>query len=606
MDENIKTLLTWDNILLAISAVGVTSGVCFFFWTSFKNNSSGKLSEPQTDLLKEKVKLEDLSRNWIDPKRQKKEKVYLKDLRHLWRKIDDKEVPDDDNTVVHTFKNDRVRKFFHKYIHEKSYFKNARRQRSVVIQVLHMLDNEGDCPSVVFLTGDPEKEELTTGTYAILSRVSLLNHSLNVAEIICQLIKKDSPQGAMLMAPDALVCALGHDLGKLPRFCADGYTHGSHPLTSGTILQDVNDFKLLKNREEIESAIKRHHHPNIDKEKSPLLRLLVASDKKARIVEEDVVIGLDKERFEHLRYTYKDQEKIQTPAPRPKPIVKTISENLPSPPEENQIEPLQEPAIFEEADTASGDQEPTPAPEDIVNTEDEDIFYDAPIQPQNTQNETRKKSARPKKPKPPVVPDQTPSPEKIAQGKAAVTAAWKEEEFLHGISDPSIAIQTEKAKTVTLDGWFSPSLFLSDLEKMVNQTSGMQIPAFSMPNGKIYVAPDGMKELIQKQAREAKIEWVTELDTYVDLAELNKNPVWSTMLIGIVDIFRAQGFVDSCIRPGFYGNRFVLMTEPIVTPGTRFYTVFLANAFKTTISQFESKKITARLRNIKDVVLAKK
>lgn len=536
--SNELNYMTWDNILLAVSICGFTGGVVFFFWTALRKPVE-VTGEAQIETPKDKVRLEELSKTWIPANKQQKEQIHLKDLCHLWRKVEDG-IPESDDTVVHTFTNDRVRKFFHKYIHEKPYFKKAHMQRNVVIQLLHILDAEGNCPSVVTSVGDPESA-LSATTHGILRRVSLLNHTVNVAEIICQKIKKESPQGAMLMAPDALICALGHDLGKLPRFCADGYTHGSHPITSNTILQEVKDFKLLKNREMIENAIKRHHHANLDQEKNPLLRLLAASDIKARVVEQDVVIGLDKERFENQRYVY-HALKDESPAPEPHSL-EIISKYFQSPAPVHKEEPE-----LEEA-------------------------------------KTRKQAAE-------------------------VAAAWKEQEFLSGISDPIPEILAEKAKeTVWLDGWFRAQQFLSDLEKEVNKMEGMRIKAFSMPTGEIYVPRDTMIKLVQKQASYANIKWINELGVAVDLSvdqtKSNDQKIWTNLLVGIVDIFREQGFVDpSIITPGFYGNHFDVVSEPIPTAGTRFYTVFRADAFSTTIGQFETKKVGHRILNIKKVTLA--
>lgn len=607
MDENIRVLLTWDNILLALCVAGFSGGAGYIVRASFRDNPvDSEESEPA--IPKEKIKIEDLSQNWIDPKKEKREKIFLTDLYYRWRAVDNKKIPKNDNTVVHAFKNDRVRKFFYKYIHEKTYFKNARKQRVVIVQILKMLDNEGGCPSVVCTVGDPERTELTQTTYGVLSRVSLMNHTLNVAETICQFIKKESPQGAMLMVPDALVCALGHDLGKLPRFCADGYTHGAHPLTSNSILQDVTDFKLLKNREEIENAIKRHHHPNLDKEKSILLRLLGAADSKARVVEQDVVLGLDKERFENQRYVY--QEREGSAASQPVPVMETTSADGPTmSPEEPGVQ-VQSP----ETDMLDGElvnQEPAPSNDQPQ----EEVFYDAQIPPAVQVEQPKSSKRPPKKDKSPgttatgnTKPPVPESPEAIAKAKKNIDAAWKEQEFLYGISNPNPEIQVEQAKTVALEGWFNPEEFLADLEKQVNQVDRMRICAFSMSTGKIYVSPETMVRLVQKQAKKAKVGWLTELDEYVDLSG-KKNPafpkVWSTLLIGIVDLFRSQGFIDPCIRPGFYGNRFLITSDLSPTVGTLFYTVFLANAFKLTIPQLESKKIASRVLIIKDVKLAK-
>lgn len=610
MDENIRPLLTWDNITLAISAIGFTGGIVFFTWASRTKKTVKPLEsqEIQVDLLKQKVHLKDLSKNWISPGKQKKEQVHLKDLRHLWRKIEN-ETPDNDDTVVHTFEHDRVRKFFHKYIHEKPYFRTARLQRSVIIQILHILDTEGECPSVVFLTGDPENS-LGATTQGILRRVSLLNHSLNVAEIICQKIKKDSPSGAMLMAPDALVCALGHDLGKLPRFNADGYTHGAHPLTSNTILQDVKDFKLLKNRGDIENAIKRHHHPNLEQEKSPLLRMLGASDSKARVMEQDVVIGLDKERFENQRYVYLDREDASDTTT---PLIETTSAKTAPSSSQTETGEYSTSVKFEDQGADQGSAVKMDTSQSLLEESrpaEEDVFFDMPIHGMGLQPTAQQKPARPKKKNPAKETALAPlvSPEETTKAQTDVAAAWKEQEFLHGIKDPTLGLLAEQAKTLTLEGWFNADQFLDDLEKQINRLDSMRICAFSMQTGKVYVPRETMVRLVQKQAKEAKIAWLTELDVYIDLSEdkdQNLPAIWPPILLGIVDKFRDQGFIDSSISPGFYGNYYDVTSKPIATNGTRFFTVFRAEAFKTTIPQLEKKKLAARLRNIQSVKIAK-
>ncbi|EKD40822.1 MAG: hypothetical protein ACD_74C00156G0001 [uncultured bacterium] len=238
-----------------------------------------------------------------------------------------------------------------------------------------------------------------------------------------------------------------------------------------------------------------------------------------------------------------------------------------------------------------------------------EVFYDAPVAQTESKTEPKQKPERPKKNKQPApaAPDQAPSAEAIAKAKADVTAAWREQEAIHGISNPTPEMKAEKAKTVALDGWFNPGKFLDDLEKQINQVDRMRICAVSK-HGKVFVSSETMMRLIQKQAKSAKIAWLTEMDEYIDL-ENNKNPdfnkVWAPLMIGIVDLFREQGFIDSCIRPGYYGNYFEVVSEPVPTPGRRFFIVFLANAFKQTIPQLETKKIANRVLNIKEIRLAK-
>jgi len=565
MAETFKILLAWDNILLTIGIVGLMVCIASIVRTGYSTPSAS----PEPILPKKRIKLIDLVQNWKPPK---KKQIDIRELCPLWR-AEFEQISKDDDTVVHTFTHDRVRKFFYKFIHEQSYFKNARRQRTVIIQILHFLDNKGNCPSVVFIHGDPDNEKSATN-HNILKRVSLLNHSLNVAEIICQMIKKESTTGAMIMAPDALICALTHDLGKIPGSCADLYTSGLHPITSNTILQSINGFQQLKNRSDIEAAIKMHHNPHLENEKNHLLRLLGAADKKARVVEEAIVIGLDQEQFKNQKYAYLE-EKEPVPAPSPS-LVETTSQ---LDPEKNEL--AQDPQELV-TNNAATEQPPN------IDQDEKEVFFDAPIAKQE-----------------PILPKNTVPPEKLAMAVIKSQEAWKKEKIEHGIDKPPIALQEEQeTATILLDGWFSAGKFLKDLEERVNRMNGLQIQAFSMPTGKIYVTRDTLQTLIKNQAKAGKIAWLSKLDTQVDLVgkkEAQLSQIWTTLLIGIIDLFRAKGLLDDSIKPGFYGNHFFMNTTPQPTLGTRFYTVFLANAFETTIPEFESKKIAAIIKSIKEV-----
>lgn len=573
MAGTLKILLAWDNILLTIGIVGLLVCIASIVRTGYSTPSAS----PEPILPKKRIKLIDLVQNW---KPLQKKQIDIRELCPLWR-AEFEQISKDDDTVVHTFTHDRVRKFFYKFIHEQSYFKNARRQRTVIIQILHLLDNKGDCPSVVFVYGDPDSEKSGTN-HSILKRVSLLNHSLNVAEIICQMIKNESTTGAMIMAPDALICALTHDLGKIPGSCADLYTSGLHPITSNTILQSINGFQQLKNRADIEAAIKMHHNPNLENEKNHLLRLLGAADKKARVVEEAVVIGLDQERFKNQKYAYLEKEEpVSAPSPS---LVETTSQV-----NQDKNELAQDPQEIV-INSATTEQPPLQATHTQTNTDqgEKEVFFDVPIAKQE-----------------PILPQETVPPEKLAMAIIKAQEAWKEQKTKYRIDKPPIALQEEQATaTILLDGWFNEGQFLNDIENGVNRLYGLQIQAFSMPDGKIYVTRNMIQTLIKKQAKTAKIAWLSKLNTQIDLSK-KKEPqfsqIWTTMMIGIIALFREKGLIDDSIKPGFYGNHFFINSTPTRTTGTCFYTVFLAKAFKTTIPEFESRKIAAALKNIKEV-----
>jgi len=54
-------------------------------------------------------------------------------------------------------------------------------------QILKLLDQEGECPSVVNIQNDVEGS-WDENTFQLLGRTTLLDHSLNVAEQVVQLL----------------------------------------------------------------------------------------------------------------------------------------------------------------------------------------------------------------------------------------------------------------------------------------------------------------------------------------------------------------------------------------------------------------------------------
>lgn len=65
-------------------------------------------------------------------------------------------------------------------------FEKFPQQKAVCGQILHLLDKEEDCPSVVDIHGDV-KGNWDENTYQLFARTTLLDHSLNVAEQTVQL-----------------------------------------------------------------------------------------------------------------------------------------------------------------------------------------------------------------------------------------------------------------------------------------------------------------------------------------------------------------------------------------------------------------------------------
>ena len=148
-------------------------------------------------------------------------------------------------------------------------------------RIVEILEQYGDCPSVVDTIADPEKKAATR-VGDILSRVALRDHTFNVARIALRLLKDayDDPVGYI---PPVIIAALGHDLGKIPQLRSQGkYVKADHPLTSVSIVEEIfekdKDAHWLKM---VAKAIGEHHQSATDR----LSELLKEADGKARQLE---------------------------------------------------------------------------------------------------------------------------------------------------------------------------------------------------------------------------------------------------------------------------------------------------------------------------------
>ncbi|MBU1420122.1 MAG: HD domain-containing protein [Proteobacteria bacterium] len=136
-----------------------------------------------------------------------------------------------------------------------AWFRNFPQQKAVCGQILKLLDQEGLCPSVVDIHGDVEGS-WDDNTYRLLAQTTLLDHSLNVAEQVVQIL---SDNKAWHVIPDTMVAALAHDLGKLTSMRGYLYSLGEHPLAAGRPLAGIPGFNELPKKNEILRAIKLHH-----------------------------------------------------------------------------------------------------------------------------------------------------------------------------------------------------------------------------------------------------------------------------------------------------------------------------------------------------------
>ena len=225
------------NILLAVGLIILIGSTLLVFFISSK----------QRPVLKN-ILLKKLSRLWV---KNESETIHISKLAPIWREQKKTDQPEQ----VYTFAHEQIAGFFTKHIDQAPWFHHAEVQRHICAQILLLLDKDGDCSSVVNAAKDVEAS-WDSNTYTMLSRTTLLDHTLNVArETISLLVAAE----AQHVIPDALIAALGHDIGKLPSIKSYMYSLGEHPLAAGRLFAEIKDFKKLSKKDEISRAIKLHH-----------------------------------------------------------------------------------------------------------------------------------------------------------------------------------------------------------------------------------------------------------------------------------------------------------------------------------------------------------
>ena len=158
----------------------------------------------------------------------------------------------------------------------------SQRALEPLLTVVKILEEYGDCPSIV--TAGIERDEECTDLYSIrdtLAKVTLRDHTYRVTELALALLKQTYRDGD-LMIPKVLVAALGHDLGKIPRFRATAaHAMGDHPVVSAIKLQECFAGTSIPWFSEVLDAIKGHHRIGKDR----LGVILRQADGQARVKE---------------------------------------------------------------------------------------------------------------------------------------------------------------------------------------------------------------------------------------------------------------------------------------------------------------------------------
>ncbi|MEM1672541.1 MAG: HD domain-containing protein [Archaeoglobaceae archaeon] len=228
------------------------------------------------------VELEKLGVIWRGKERVE---VAIEELARIWKTQEE-----DASEVLGEeveFRSDELMEFYLVYLRGRKWFRG--RVREVILEVMRILDEKGGVPSVV----DRDGVELGEDIYGILKRVSLREHSVRVARKVFEM----GVSG--IREPQAVLCALAHDLGKIPEYQGKYYSLGDHPVISVTVLKGIELFRGLSFAEEVEKAILYHHRTG----KGELVEILKKADRLAR--EEEVRL------YEGKRYEGKKSERGQ-------------------------------------------------------------------------------------------------------------------------------------------------------------------------------------------------------------------------------------------------------------------------------------------------------
>ncbi|GER94833.1 HD domain-containing protein [hot springs metagenome] len=215
------------------------SYILYALYSYFSQKSRKNSSQP----LKEIITLEELSKIWMEP---------VHDSHDINANNENKTIPEKTEEINIEYQHQRIRDFYLKHIADKPHF--FRLHEKIARKLLEILDREGDCPSVVN-TFNEDEGKLPKDVYDILARTTLLEHTLNVAEKMIELLGGSGP-----LISKAVITALAHDLGKIPSH-RKLYATGDHPLVSIGLLNQIEVFNALsdKDKDEIFKAIKDHH-----------------------------------------------------------------------------------------------------------------------------------------------------------------------------------------------------------------------------------------------------------------------------------------------------------------------------------------------------------
>ena len=309
---NAESIIFVVKIVIALLFLGIMLLIAKPLYLTLKERHEKRKKEKAeipTAKNKKQIALEELSKIWriecfdSEESMKKHEEEIVKKVKEEITE----NIPQETHSII--FNNERLNTFYDKYLKGKKAVKPE--EHDVAVEVMKLLDEKGSCPSVVQnpTSGDFDSTRLNTkkNEFDLLSQITLLDHSLDVAE---ELLRMHN-YSLVTMARD-IIAALGHDLGKIPEYHVNKYVTGEHPTISLYVLSKVQGFKDLSYVDDIKDAIKKHH---ISPQK-PFSKDLKAADQRAREKELEALI---EENFHEESSPNPQQKEEEKPKENSKP-----------------------------------------------------------------------------------------------------------------------------------------------------------------------------------------------------------------------------------------------------------------------------------------------
>ncbi len=242
----------------------------YYVWDITRRKSDPQV-EPEEDAPIEidnfgkKTSFKKVSVLWTTPEHGP---TLFADISKIWR-VPEEEEKEKIETPI--FQTPEINTFWIEKIGERREFTKEKRQ--ILTAILKILDEQGHCPSVVNLHRAEAENGFEQSDYQILEQIPLWKHSLRVASLYLDSVSHD------VLAPDALIIGLGHDLGKIPSVYGRYYQTGDHPILARFVVDSIPEMKEYHKRKDVLQIIEEHHFPNPSNEQSMLLK---AADTEAR------------------------------------------------------------------------------------------------------------------------------------------------------------------------------------------------------------------------------------------------------------------------------------------------------------------------------------